>query len=127
MSCDWDVYCLDCESSHGFQDTNHEDKLMRELCKIGPSLARLREIWKPIEKLRNYAEPLITLNSNRYGYALSLEWWETHGNHRLVARDEYGRNDDECAEQFTCPKCKHSKWCRRSKGHKGQHNEERDK
>ena len=134
MSCDWDVYCKDCDSSHGFDDANHEDKLMHELAKLGPQLKRLCIEMIPIVALtkdRNlglFVTPAIVLNPGT-SHELSLYevWWAKHGDHKLVARDEYGRCDDECAESFFCKECNRSMWCVLSKNHDGPHDSHRKK
>jgi hypothetical protein len=133
VSCDWDVYCLDCESEHGFSNCNHEDKLMRELAKLGPRLKKLCELMPILDSLSDppcsaYVCPRITLDADvihprRW---LHAAWWIEHGGHRLVARDEYGRCDDECGEHFSCGECGSSKCCRRMKGHDGEHKDKRD-
>ena len=133
MSCDWDVYCLDCKKEHGFDDANHDDKLMRELSKIGPQLKKLCELMAPLVALRKpplnlYVNPSIVLNSNSDSHAhpLIASWWIEHGDHRLIARDEYGRCDDECDFYFRCGECGSSKCCKRAKGHTGEHKDKRD-
>lgn len=133
MSCDWDVYCLDCKSEHGFYDCNHQDKLMRELAKLGPRIKKICELMvgpgglddlgRP--PLNLYCEPRIQLDDGGR-LRLAAKWWVEHGDHRLVARDEYGRCDDECGELFHCNSCGSSKCCQRMKGHDGDHKDKRD-
>lgn len=130
MSCDWDVHCLDCESDHGFYDANHQDKLMRELAKLGPTIKKMCELMSVLDDLGRpplnlYCEPRIQLDDGGR-LRLAARWWVEHGDHRLVARDEYGRCDDECGEFYNCDSCGTSKCCRRTKNHDGDHADKRD-
>lgn len=125
MSCAWDLWCLDCEDGHGFDDSNHQDRLMVELAKLGPELAKFAPTFQKIREMPDaYTEPQFFLQFERL--RVNFEWFAEHGNHRLIARDEYGRNIDECTEQFACPVCKHAERCRRPRGHAGEHAKERD-
>jgi hypothetical protein len=131
MSCDYDVRCLDCGSNAGFDDTNHAIKEMRALAKMGAGLAVLARGILAFEKALAddpalYLEPQFKLRDLSHGWRLTPKWWAEHGDHHLVAVDEYGRCDDECAERFDCKECGYSKWCRRTSGHDGQHRDKRD-
>jgi len=130
MSCDWDVYCLDCKKEYGFYDANHQDKLMRELARLGPHIKKICELMPALVALGDpphnlYCNPQIVLDDGSR-FRLTFGWWALHGDHRLVARDEYGRCDDECGEHFSCDSCGSSKCCRRAKGHDGDHKDKRD-
>jgi hypothetical protein len=131
MSCDWDVRCLDCEVDAGFDDTNHAVDAMRALAKRGPELAALGAAFlalsKSLEGERGYFEPRMSLRELSYGWNLDAAWWVKHGRHQLVAVDEYGRCDDACNERFDCKTCHHTEWCKRVKGHEGDHGKVRDK
>lgn len=131
MSCDWDVRCLDCEVNAGFDDTNHAVDAMRALAKRGPELAALGAAFlalsKSLEGERGYFEPRMSLRELSYGWNLDAAWWAKHGRHQLVAVDEYGRCDDACNERFDCKTCHHTEWCKRVKGHEGNHGKVRDK
>jgi len=100
MSCDWDVWCLDCEDAHGFSDANHERALMVALATVGPQLAALAPTMRVLSGLPGYADPGLHLRHDRF--RVDFEWFEKHGAHRLIARDEYGHNDDECGIYFVC-------------------------
>jgi hypothetical protein len=130
MSTDWDIYCLDCESEHGFDDANHQDKLMRELARLGPTIKTMCELMAPLDDLGRpplnfYSEPRIQLDDGGR-LRFNTKWWVQHGDHKLVARDEYGHCDDECGEHYKCNSCGSWKTCRRTKNHDGDHAEKRD-
>lgn len=129
MSCDWDLYCLDCKSYHGFDDTNHCVKEMRALATFGPQFQKVCTAWKEaLPTLYTAAvawfEPKIMLRES-YGWHLNVEWWIAHGAHRLVPIDEYGHTDDECGEKYVCPACNETKYCTRAKGHAPPHAQKR--
>jgi hypothetical protein len=122
MSCDWDVMCLDCNSHHGFSDANHQSDLMADLAKLGSELAKLGPILNHLSKVTNQVLVQIGYSS----YTLDYKWFEKHGNHRLVAVDEYGGCLDECGEWFRCNHCETQQRCKRSPYHDGPHREKRD-
>ena len=129
MSTEYDVRCLDCGCDHGFENSNHNDKEMRLLASMGPLLAKLCEtmlvITDAVEETPSvYLEPQIRMKDG--GWYLNLRWWTEHGKHNLVMVDEYGRCDDECAQQFRCSECQTHKFCKRTRGHDGQHADKRD-
>lgn len=126
MSCDYDVYCIDCDDAHGFRDANHEDRLMAGLCKLGPQIAAVAPLMRAIDAIEGaiYIDAHLHLQHDRY--PIDFAWFEVHGNHRLLVRDEYGRCTDECAEYYQCETCAHRKCCRRTKGHDGGHSDKRD-
>lgn len=132
MSCDYDVHCLDCRSNAGFDDSNHADKEMRALARMGPGLKFIAQGILAFEKsLKENSQEYTWLEPNfrlrdSWGWKFDAKWWAEHGDHRLVAIDEYGRCDDECAERFDCKECGHAKWCRRTKGHEGDHKDKKD-
>jgi len=123
MSCYWDLRCLDCEVDHGFDNLNHEDKLMMSLAKIGPQLADLAPV---LETLRDAAYSDVRLFLRYNDAPVDFAWFAKHGRHRLMAVDEYGRCRDECGEHYTYCECKHRRMCRRPKGHDGLHDENRE-
>jgi hypothetical protein len=117
MSCDWDVYCLDCEAAHGFYDANHENELMRNLAKGGAAMKAAASAMLSIQR-RPYDLNLFEVKCS--GYNVDLEWWAAHGEHKLCARDEYGAIDGQCYEMVTtCAKCKTRERCRLQTGHDG--------
>jgi hypothetical protein len=133
MSTAWDVYCLDCKSDADFYDADRQHALMQALAKLGPQIKKICEAMAPLEALDKppssiYCNPRVVLNADSPSrlWPLDTSWWIQHGDHRLVARDEYGRCDDECGEWYQCSECKTSKCCRRMKGHANGHGEMRE-
>lgn len=124
MSTDWDVWCLDCEKAHGFYDANHMSDLMIGLAKLGPALGAFAKTMREIGSIQG-SDPSLPLQFDRL--RVNFEWFEVHGSHRLIARDEYGRCFDECGEHYSYCECKHQRRCRRPMKHEGLHAEERDK
>jgi hypothetical protein len=129
MSTDYDVYCLDCDSSAGFYDANHQFELMREVAKHGPFLGAacrfLLELGVSANQRSTYE-----LKVGSYGtahYMVDFEWWAKHGDHRLVSRSEYGECDNDCYEYYRCGSCQTSLHCLLPKGHEGPHNHVRPK
>ncbi len=124
MSTDWDVYCLDCEDEHGFYDANHQRDMMRSLATMGPQLAAFAPTMRALKTMQAYTDVALHLQHDRY--PVDFDWFEKHGTHRLIARDEYGHNDDECGTYFKCGACTHQQQCRRAKEHEGDHSPDRD-
>jgi len=92
-----DVYCKDCDSSAGFESfesANRENKLMRELVKLGPQLKRLCVEMIPIVALVGDSRfcrlgilPTIVLSPGKSSQmSLHETWWVRHGDHKLVVR-----------------------------------------
>lgn len=81
MSCDWDVYCRDCKSEHGFSDANHEDEFMFHLIKNAKAIAGLVELMK---------SPTNEITLRFYHGYIDPQWFRDHLGHDLVARSEYG-------------------------------------
>ena len=124
MSTHWDVYCIDCDDSHGFDDMNHRDNLMQSVARNGPAFKKAAEILLPaFADLDTYARPNVQVEDSGYGKSLSLEWFAKHGDHHLVARNEYGQCLDECGAYFDCKMCDHPHQlrCRRPVKHEGDH------
>ena len=44
MSCDWDIKCVDCDETHGFQDMNHDERLMLALVRHADAIAALHAV-----------------------------------------------------------------------------------
>ena len=120
MSTDWDVYCLDCEEEAGFYDANHEIDLMREIVKHGPALAKACRILLELQpNLRSSYRLQVGYSEPRY--KVDFKWWVEHGEHRLVARNEYGCCDGDCDEHYRCLGCESWLRCVLPKGHEGPH------
>lgn len=52
MSRDWDVYCIDCDKEHGFDNANHRDGEMADLCANGPKIKQLIILMRSIPSLQ---------------------------------------------------------------------------
>jgi hypothetical protein len=110
MSCDWNIFCLDCEETERFNDANHQVDLMRDIIKAAPGIAALAPYWK---YLKNHD---VELNTH-YGH-INVEFFAKHATHRLVPRSEYGEIDGTCAKDVRCP-CKRNHYCVLPKEHAG--------
>lgn len=81
MSTDWDVYCRNCKSEHGFSDANHEEDLMFHLIKHSSVIASM------ISLVNN---PRYTITFRVYHGTIDPQWFADHLGHDLVVRSEYG-------------------------------------
>lgn len=111
MSTDWNVHCVDCNDTLGFNDANHQDELMALLCKHGDAIAALADLMRDGRfdvKLETY-----------YG-AIDADWFATHKGHKLVPISEYGDLLTDCAEYVTCS-CEARYRCTLERGHAGEH------
>lgn len=114
MSCDWDVYCVDCKSHLGVGDCNHGDAYMRQLVAVGPQLGKFAVDAKAIRMCTEVSfEPSIV-----GAYRFDLDWFAIHGEHHLAPIDEYGRLDAQCWQHVVC-ECGHKHACKLNKGHEG--------
>ena len=88
MSCDWNIYCKTCGSTHEFIDANHRKDLMVVLITHASVIAALHPLvndngtWVDIDIHTCYGN-------------IDVGWFHTHHTHELVPRDEYGRIDEE--------------------------------
>ena len=84
MSCDWNIRCVTCNSTHEFQDANHCLNLMLILIKHAKVIGALDELmqddttWADIDLITQYGR-------------IDTGWFKTHCEHELRAIDEYGR------------------------------------
>src|SRR5688572_30523283 len=82
MSCDWDVFCADCEEHHGFSDANHAELDMFDLIDNKDALAAFG---------RDFVHPRSMLFEVKCSWGwVNCEWFAKHAGHKLVARSEYG-------------------------------------
>jgi hypothetical protein len=109
MSTDWNVHCVDCNDTHGFNDANHEDKLMATLCKHADAIAALAPLL---------AEGSVTLHT--YWGDVDPRWFAQHKGHKLVPISEYGDLLTQCIEYVTCT-CGSMRRCTLDAGHKVDH------
>lgn len=96
MSTDWDVYCADCNKTHGFDDANHCDVVMMNICAHADVLADLA----PLVKISGHDIRVET----PWG-AIDCAWFAEHRGHRLRPRDEYGGFLDQCHVYVACGAC----------------------
>lgn len=116
MSCDWDVYCIDCDKEMGLQDWNHaSDEVARVIAARDSLAAVYRALGDDVRVSLEY--------DHRFVFTKFLA---DHEGHRLIPRDEYGECLDECGARFKCNACGHSKMCRRREKHAGEHSEKRE-
>ena len=131
VSTSYDVHCLDCNVSAGFDEATRANVEMHALATNGPALKRLAKVWaETLAALhvgggRAWLEPSIRFRDT-WGWAFNAAWWTEHGDHKLAVIDEYGRIDDECAAFFPCGACGHIKACKRPRGHEGEHADKRE-
>lgn len=108
MSCDWNIWCVDCSSEQSFNDANHQKELMIEICQNAEHIANIH--------------PLIQLGSvelhTRYGF-IDTAWFVTHRGHKIVPKNEYGHVEGECNKPVLCGECKTRHRCSRDGGHDG--------
>jgi len=83
MSCDWNIYCKTCDSTHEFCDANHQRELMVVLIDNAVAITGLNSL---VNDRRIYSS--IELNTS-YG-GVDIEWFVEHCKHELVPRNEYG-------------------------------------
>lgn len=111
MSTDWNVHCLDCADTHGFNDANWCDADMAVICKHAAAIANLAP-------LLSETTMMITLHT-AYG-RIEPSWFAKHAGHRLVPINEYGHFMEQCAEYVTCA-CGSNQRCGLKVGHNGDH------
>lgn len=113
MSTDWNVHCVTCNSTHGFDDANHQEALMELLCKHADAIATLA----PLVASDGCVE-LRTLWGR-----IDPAWFAEHRGHKLVPISEYGDLLTDCTEYVQC-KCGSRQRCTLERGHDGDHNTE---
>jgi len=126
MSCDYGVYCLDCEANLGIQDANHRHQEMHALIKLAPAIVAFRRAMDREEDALQDSGLEIDVMV-LWDKRLDMKWFVQHEGHVLMVRDEYGQLHDECGEYFKCRACNHQERCRRPAKHEGPHAKERDK
>jgi hypothetical protein len=94
MSCDWDVYCVDCDAWCGIGDANQADELMRVLIKHSPVLAALA-------LLNRDGDVQLRVDFK----FVDVSFFEKHGRHTLRPRNEYNEYDTLCGKKISCSSC----------------------
>lgn len=109
MSCDWDLYCIDCEDYLGLSDWNHGD----EAC---------LELWKSREQIAAGAEvESIQIRATWRDDRIDPAWFLKHKNHNVRPKNEYGQLYNQCGERIICNECGVTHFCILEKNHKEQH------
>ncbi len=99
MSDRYDLYCLDCQDEHGFEDGNRCSELFADLAKIAPLVATMAPGMRALQALPSAYDAALYLQYQRN--RINLDWFEKHGSHRLRSRTGggvYGVCSDECGE-----------------------------
>lgn len=112
MSTDWNVYCVDCDSTERFNDANHAVDLMRILIKHAKAIGALDAL---VSEYGIYSVELRTPYGN-----VSTSWFKEHADHRLIPRNEYGGYDDDCNKRVKCADCDVGFTCVRVVNHEGK-------
>lgn len=110
MSTDYHVFCVDCQSRHDFNDSNHQAPLMRRLIAHAPAIAALAPLLEA-------TGGDLSLGTS-YGQ-VDASWFAAHAGHELRVIDEYGKLDGGCVRRVRCPSCPSEHWCRHPHGHSG--------
>ena len=84
MSCYWTIYCKTCDDSHEFAQSNHAREFMTLLITHASVIASINPLFEDKSDWRE-----IELRST-CGY-IDVGWFAVHHTHKLVPRDEYGR------------------------------------
>lgn len=115
MSCDWDVYCVDCAQYLGVPDWNHADQSCVSLIALRDELATMHELALKLH-------PEFEVRVSWYGCkTIDLLFFVEHRGHKLAPIDECGRLLDECSQTFYCVACGNGETCRLPAGHDGEH------
>ncbi len=118
MSCSYDLWCADCKTYVGL-DWNHEGALIAEVLEQRPHL-------EAIGRMLNQEEQVPTSGiwrlSDSSGSPLVrvAKFVAAHEGHRLVSRDEYGRDWLTCGADIPCD-CGIRRRCRLPDKHEGKH------
>lgn len=103
MSCDWDIRCLDCGVSHGFEDANNRDDLMLLLIEHAVAIAALVPLL---------ADPCADIAlTGDYRHRINASWFAKHATHRLRPIDEYGVLLGQCRKRVACCACGSAPHC----------------
>jgi hypothetical protein len=108
MSTHFQVFCLECRDEGGCY-INRGLNEARLLVRHAKALVGL-------EALRRDSSQDLTLSF--FSDQVDLFFFETHGNHRLIACSEYGVLDGQCRDYTAGPK---GKMCTLDDGHAGPH------
>lgn len=93
MSTDWNIHCVDCNSTHMFSDANHQEDLMRVLIRHRDAIASIAPLL---------AESRSDIEFGTHWGSIDASWFAEHKGHKLQPINEYGRLDDQCRESVPC-------------------------
>ena len=96
MSCNWGVYCIDCDEDSGM-NVNHGKEIMR-------LLIDQREKLEPLGDLLA-AEGVWSLGLTVNGEDVVASFFGEHKGHRLTPQNEDGEFDTLCGKTFNCSIC----------------------
>lgn len=102
MSCDWDVYCVDCDDWCGISDANHQVELVNKIVGARAGFEILAEAGFLYTELKFEGE-----------YIPNLAFFARHKGHTLRARNEYDEFDAPCPAKFFCSLCDAEVACER--------------
>lgn len=111
MSCDYDVYCMDCHL--GLEDWDQDIDECRSLVAHAAELATIYAVSQALPP------SLGIILTHDFQSGSNLKFFEDHAGHHLVVRDEYGRNDGQCPKTYKCPACECPHPCTRPVDHEG--------
>lgn len=101
MSTDWHVHCKDCNSTHTFNDANHQDSLMH-------GLVRHKRLIASLLPLLTDKDIISDIEFKTYYGSIDVAWFAEHVEHNLVVQNEYGD-----IREVSCDLCKQVKDVRR--------------
>lgn len=108
MSCDWDVFCVECSERCGISDANHADNEIRDLISNAQILSDL-------------ACTGLDVRVEVRGHYVDISFFHKHRGHRLAARSEYGEIDGLCIKKVKCcPNCCYEHRCKLNRDHPGE-------
>lgn len=118
MSCDWNIRCVDCESTHRFLDANHLEQEMWAIIDQAAAIAALAPLMSDTRIRVGISLRLGDHGGHGYG-SINPKWFAEHLGHKLVPTDEYGILSGQCSRLVRCETCKTEMRCRRKFDHEG--------
>lgn len=102
MSCDWNIHCVTCNSTHKFDDANHQDDLMRFLIKHAAAIAALATMMEDAQSIPSCSPTLFAVgDAIQPCWRISPRWFAAHLGHDLRPISEYG----DVEPPMACEKC----------------------
>lgn len=100
MSCNWNVYCVDCSENAGMS-VNHGEATMRLLVDRRAVLELLGHTFTDGKSLGSAWDLTLMLD----GVNIDVSFFLRHREHNIRPRNEYGEFDAPCGGIFDCPFC----------------------